>query len=272
MVVGRRGLLHFEMTTGSPARAVRGSVGADGSGFVPPGKDILGVLVGAALLEEKILGVVSLQAYLLEPLQLADSGGQHVVEELGDLCLGPPPCDPQPLPIDRGRAHRQLLPEHMIMVPVLPGAAAVAPPQERFVRDQVEAVREGLDRGEIVLRGDELQDHTYDLLGEDIEGRQGGGHGRLRERLREPGVERQIMQGDDRLRQAEERERQEDQDWLIKPSSIKWQSVSSLLMVRRARGRLNVDVELLFSDRLVGVVTDARHRAHNGSSDAVQMH
>ena len=109
-----------------------------------------------ALLDQEVLCVIALLAYLLELPQPAEPRGQDAVEEQRDALVPLLAPDEELLPIDLGGGAAQLLLELVVRVPVLEGIAAVVAPEVRRVGDAVEVPREELKGEEVVLRGQKV--------------------------------------------------------------------------------------------------------------------
>lgn len=126
-----------------------------------------------ALLDQEVLGVVTLVADLLEPPQPPEPRGQDPVEQHRDPLAPPLPLEEQRLPVDVPRRRRQLPLEPVVRVPVLEGVAAVPAPEEGPVREAREVAGEELEGREVVLGGQEVEDVQDDLVGEGLQGRRG---------------------------------------------------------------------------------------------------
>lgn len=100
---------------------------------LPPRQNILGTVGCLTLLQKKIFGVIAKSANLFEPSQPADFGLENSVKETIYARGAVSSQEKQPLPVDLGDIGLELVIDVMVWMPVLKGASAVKPPQQRLV-------------------------------------------------------------------------------------------------------------------------------------------
>lgn len=122
--------------------ATRGRARKQRGAGQPSGKDIVRRIAAVILVQQGVLGVVARPAYQLKLLHAADAGEEHLLEETQNLGVAPMAKDEELLPVDLVGSAPELGVDAMLRLPEAERRTAVVPPQQRLVRESMEAARQ----------------------------------------------------------------------------------------------------------------------------------